>query len=86
MMDDSFNPTFHTADVDVGFDFIRAQTCHPADNNYWILDEQAEEINADGGDFPSATDWEDDAPDVLSIQKYQLIRLDGTYGNKQGRK
>jgi hypothetical protein len=66
-MEDSFDPTFLTADVDVDvdFDFLRAQTRHP-DENYWILDEQAEEITADSGAFPNATDWKDDAPNVIS--------------------
>jgi hypothetical protein len=66
-MDDSFDPTFLTAnvDVEVDFNFLWAQTRHP-DENYWISDEQAEEITADGGGFPIATDWKDDAPDVLS--------------------
>jgi hypothetical protein len=55
MMDDSFDPTF-LADVDVDFDFLRAQTRHP-DENYWISDEQAEEMTDDGpGDFPCAAD------------------------------
>jgi hypothetical protein len=65
-MDDSFDPTFLTADVDVDFDFLRAQTQHP-DENYWISDEQAEEITEDHpGDFPCAADWKDDAPNVIS--------------------
>jgi hypothetical protein len=52
------------ADVYVNFDFLRAQTRHP-DENYWISDEQAEEISADGGGFPSSTDWKDDALNVI---------------------
>jgi hypothetical protein len=64
-MDDSFDPTFPTADVDVDFDFLQAQTRHP-DENYWISDEKVEEITADGSDFPSATDWKDDAMDIIS--------------------
>jgi hypothetical protein len=64
-MEDSFDPTFLTADdVDVDFDFLRTQTRH-ADENYWISDEQVEEMNAAGA-FPCAADWKDDAPDVLS--------------------
>jgi hypothetical protein len=50
MMDDSFNPIFLTADVDVDLDFLRQQTRHP-DENYWTSDEQAEEIPAGGGEF-----------------------------------
>jgi hypothetical protein len=65
IMDDSFDPTFLTTDVDVDFEFLRAQIRHP-DDNYWISDEQVEEITADRGDFPTAGDWKDDAPDVIS--------------------
>jgi antitoxin component HigA of HigAB toxin-antitoxin module len=65
MMDDSFDPTFLTADVDVDFDFLRQQTRHP-DENYWISEEQVEEITADSpGEFPTAADWKDDAPEVI---------------------
>jgi hypothetical protein len=67
-MDEPFDPTFLTAnaDVDVDFNFFRAQTCHP-DENYWISEEQAEKITADNaGDFPSAADWKDDAPNKIS--------------------
>jgi hypothetical protein len=64
-MDDSCNPTF-LADVDVDFDFLQAQTQHPDDiNNSWISEGQAEEIS-DPSDFPCATDWKDDSPDVIS--------------------
>ncbi|OEU05679.1 hypothetical protein FRACYDRAFT_258686 [Fragilariopsis cylindrus CCMP1102] len=64
-MDDSFNPAFLT-DVDVDFDFLRAQTRHP-DENYWISEEQVEEMTAqDGGEFPNTNDWKDDAPGVIS--------------------
>ncbi|OEU22028.1 hypothetical protein FRACYDRAFT_232182 [Fragilariopsis cylindrus CCMP1102] len=63
-MDDSYDPTFLTADVDVDFDFLRAQTQHQDDtNDCW--ERQAEEIT-DPSDFPTATDWKDDAPDVIS--------------------
>jgi hypothetical protein len=65
MMDNSFDSTFLTADVDVDFDFLRAQIRHP-DENYWVSEGQAEEITADGGDFPCAADWKDDAPEVIS--------------------
>jgi hypothetical protein len=65
-MEESFDPTFLTTDVDVDFDFLRAQIRHQ-DDNYWISDEQVEEITtADSGDYPSAADWKDDAPDVIS--------------------
>jgi hypothetical protein len=65
-MEDSFDPLFLAAgDVDVDFDFLRAQTRHP-DENYWISDEQVEEMTADGGEFPTAADWKDDAPDVIT--------------------
>jgi hypothetical protein len=64
-MEDSFDPTFLSDNnIDVDFDFLRTQTRH-ADENYWISDEQVEEMNA-GGDFPNAGDWKDDAPDVIS--------------------
>jgi hypothetical protein len=63
-MEDLFSPMF-LAKIDVDFVFLRAQTRHP-DENYWILDEQAEEITADGSGFPSSTDWKDDAPNVIS--------------------
>jgi hypothetical protein len=64
-MDDSFDPTFLTG-VDVDFDFLLEQTVHQDDcNNYWISEGQAKEITADGGDFPCAADWKDDAPDVI---------------------
>ena len=42
---------------------LRAQTRHP-DENYWISDEQAEEITTDGDDFPTTADWKEDAPEV----------------------
>ncbi|OEU09246.1 hypothetical protein FRACYDRAFT_248581 [Fragilariopsis cylindrus CCMP1102] len=65
-MDDSFDPTFLTADVDVDFDFLRAQTQYQDDiNNCWISEGQAEEIT-DPSDFPCAADWKDDAPDIIS--------------------
>jgi hypothetical protein len=66
MMDDSFDPTFLAdVDVDVDFDFLRAQTRHP-DENYWISDEQAEEMTDDSPcDFPCAADWKDDATNVI---------------------
>jgi hypothetical protein len=66
-MEDSFDPTFLSDNnVDVDFDFLRTQTRH-ADENYWISDEQVEEMTAeDAGDFPCAADWKDDAPDVIS--------------------
>jgi len=71
-MDDSFDPTFLTG-VDVDFDFLLEQTVHQDDsNNYWISEGQAEEITADGDDFPSATDWKDDAPDVISNTKVSI--------------
>jgi hypothetical protein len=64
-MEDSFDPTF-LVDVDVDFDFLRAQTRH-RDENYWISDEQVEEMTSeDAGDFPCAADWKDDAPGVIS--------------------
>jgi hypothetical protein len=67
-MDDSFDPTFLTADVDVDFDFLLQHTRHQDDdsNNYWISEGQAEEITADGDAFPCAADWKDDAPEVIS--------------------
>jgi hypothetical protein len=85
-MDDSFDPTFLTADVDVDFDFLLTQSRHK-DDNYWISDEQAEEMTSDGGEFPNANDWKDDAPEVIyKTEKYLLIRLDSTYENKQRQK
>jgi hypothetical protein len=35
-MDDSFDPTFLTADVDVDVDFLRTQQTRHPDENYWI--------------------------------------------------
>ncbi|OEU17716.1 hypothetical protein FRACYDRAFT_238144 [Fragilariopsis cylindrus CCMP1102] len=65
-MDDSCNPTF-LADVDVDFDFLQAQTQHQDDiNDNWVSEGQAEETTTDGGEFPCAADWKDDAPDIIS--------------------
>jgi hypothetical protein len=57
IMDDSFDPTFLTASVDVDFDFLLKHNRHQDDsNNYWISEGQAKEITADGVDFPCAAD------------------------------
>jgi hypothetical protein len=73
MMDDSFDPTFITADVDVDFDELRGQARHP-DDNYWISDEQVEEMTVAAGaaDFPSAVDWKDDRPDAISSTEVSI--------------
>jgi hypothetical protein len=87
-MDDSFDPTFLTADVDVDFDFLQAQTQHQDDiNDNWVSEGQAEETTTDGGEFPCAADWKDDAPDIISNTVVTMdLRPVYIYGNKEGQK
>ena len=69
LFEDSLNPTFrdntNITDKEYDdFDFLQGQT-HNNDDNYWISQQQFEQVASEVGEYPRPSNWKDDHPSMI---------------------